>query len=226
MNIKTSGLSCMRLPIRFKVQEDNAELSRFIFDLLGPDFYAYLLSSSAYVTEEDIQAGRAYYVELAKLNERESLFPDEFTPSYSVIERLPFGGEILRIDNSQSLNFFLSTGDTDSSLSFFSSTVSLNNLLSFLSDYRDSRLEKIDSGRGNLLIEEYISSNWKDCFSEGFSVIDTLYYDEDDVNYLVVSSDSSIDLRVILRSLKARKWLNKRVESTLVDLESVLSTEE
>lgn len=225
MNINSSGLSCIRVPIRFKVQEDNTELSKYIFDLLGPDFYTYLLGSFDHMTEENIQAGRKYYIELAKLSERDSLFSDDFTPSYSVIERLPFGGEIMRIENWQSLNFFLSTGDTESSLSFFSHRVNLKSLISFFSDFRASRLESINNGQGNLSIEEYISTYWKDCFSRGFSVIDTLYYDEDDVNYLVVSSDSSIDLRLILKNLKARKWVNQRVESTLADLKSVLSTE-
>jgi len=204
--IRKNGLGYTRLPIRFKVQENNSELSSFIFNLFGSGFYAAVFGSTPHLTPEDIQAAGEYHRELALLSGIDSAFSSDYFPEYEVIERMPSGGDLLQIKNEQSLSFFLSTGDSESSVSFFSDDFKKKDLVTFLEGFSAARSERLERDQGYLFIEEYISTAFVSVFKRTIALIDTLYSDEDDSNYLLVSSDQITDIDDLSILISETTW--------------------
>ena len=211
------GFNLTKLPIKFEVGKNNRQLSEFIFNLFGSDFYLVISGS---VSHADVRDMLEYNEEMriAFEGEANNPFPKLSTPSYKILcnckyEKLDcFNYNIVKVEDIDSLNFFFSTGGDDTDICIFSDDYSLDflsNIWFEILEYKWSNPNDVD-----FKFYEYLYSKYSSYIgTKDFALIDTYGEDEDPNNYLLISSRKLPLIEEVNKTLMKDQW-----QKTLSDL--------
>lgn len=208
-----NGFTFSKIPIKFKDWKNNIELSKFIFNLFGGEFYIIKSDSYTHINDSVVKELLEYYEELRDhfIETGQLDIPIGYYPKYKLIktcdlkknDMLYLWYDILSVQDESSLNFMFSFSGGSNNVSIFSDDYDLDFLSSIWGEYANYCL-MIGS---DIKFYEYLSYKYTDYIgTKKFALIDTYSDDEDDENYLLISKTSIPNITKMEKIISNPYW--------------------